>query len=243
MRIRAAEHLRFGGQFSLDDRRRGSDRMVLVLAGFKSYLWPYTLPRIARFAPADADVCVVSAGVTSPELAEVARANGWSYLTTRTRRLASAQNIAIREHSHAQWIFKVDEDVFATEGSFDRVLDGHQAVDAEGVYRPGFAAPILNVNGFSYVPFLEALGLLNRFAEEFGGLPRACTEIPVQRDGRAAAWIWDHSVPLDDVARTFTDREFSYSTIPHRFSTGFILFHRDFWEEISGIRATLAAPG
>src|SRR5437763_489999 len=84
-----------------------------------------------------------------------------------------------------------------------RLRSGYLAVEDAGEFRPGFAAPILNVNGFSYVPFLEALGLRDEYASQFGGTPRACTGIPIQRQGPAAAWVWRHSVPVDAVARRF----------------------------------------
>src|SRR4051794_36212187 len=156
----AARRLRFGGRFAFEDRRRDADTLILVLSGFKSYLWPFVLERLARFAPEDADVCLVSAGVHSDELADIARRHGWSYLSTSNGRVATAQNIAIREHPGAEWIFKVDEDVFVAAGCFETVREGYGRIVDEGTFKPGFVAPVLNVNGFSYVPFLKRLGLL-----------------------------------------------------------------------------------
>ena len=43
LRHRASHRLRFGGGFASDDRRRNSDTLVMILAGFREYLWPYTL--------------------------------------------------------------------------------------------------------------------------------------------------------------------------------------------------------
>jgi hypothetical protein len=243
LRQRAGHRLRFGGRFAFEDRSRGADTVVLILAGFKEYLWPCVLPRLAELAPADADVCLLSAGVHSAELASTAQRNGWSYLTTDTRRISTVQNIAIREHGQADWIYKVDEDVLVTEKCLEHLRAGYEAVEAAGEYRPGFAAPILNLNGHSYVDFLEELGLREEYAAEFGGTPRACTGIPIHRDGRAAVWLWRHSVPLDEVARRFSDLPFSYTPIPHRFSTGLVLFRREFWELMAGIRAPLTPPG
>jgi hypothetical protein len=242
-RRRAGHRLRFGGRYSFDDRSRGSDTLVLILAGFKEYLWPYSLGRLAELIPAEADVCLLSAGVQPPELAETAKRNRWSYLTTQTRRISTVQNIAIREHPQADWIYKVDEDVLVTDRCFERLHTGYLAVEDEGEFRVGFTAPVLNVNGFSYVPFLDALGLKEEYASEFGGIPRACTGIPIQREGPPAAWIWRHSLPVDEVARRFTEQPFSYSIIPHRFSTGMVLFRREFWELMEGIRAPLTPPG
>ena len=243
LRRRASHRLRFGGSFVFDDRRRNSDTLVTILAGFREYLWPYTLGRLAHLMPSGVDVCLLSAGLRSPALASIAERHGWSYLSTKTRRISTVQNIAIREHEQADWIYKVDEDVLVTEKCLEHMLAGYRRVADEGEFRPGFVAPILNVNGYSYVPFLERLGLRDDYAKEFGGTPRACTGIPVHADGRAAAWIWRHSVPLDEVARRFSEQPFSYSTVPHRFSTGLVLFRREFWSEMGGLRAPLEPPG
>jgi hypothetical protein len=222
LRRRASDRLRFGGRFAFDDRRRNSDTLVMILAGFREYLWPYTLGRLAHLAPSGVDVCLLSAGLRSPALASIAERHGWSYLSTETRRISTVQNIAIREHEQAEWIYKVDEDVLVTENCLEHMLAGYRQVADEGEFRPGFAAPILNVNGYSYVPFLERLGLRQDYAKEFGGTPRACTGIPIHTDGRAAAWIWRRSVPLDEVARRF---------------------RREFWSEMGGLRAPLEPPG
>lgn len=242
-RRRAAHRIRFGGAFRFDDRRRRSDTLVLVLAGFKDYLWPYSLERVARFAPAGADVCVASAGVRSEALSAIAARHGWSYISTESRRVATAQNIAIREHPDAEWIYKVDEDVLATERCFEHLFEGYRRVLDDGEYEPGFVAPILNVNGYAYVPFLQALGLLDSFAREFGGARRAHTGVPIHDDGHAAAWVWRHSVPLDEVASVFSQRRFEYSTVPLRFNTGFILLRRSLWSDMGGFRAALNPPG
>src|SRR5437764_8788795 len=98
LRRRASHRLRFGGRFAFEDRRRNSDTLVTILAGFREYLWPYTLGRLAHLVPSGVDVCLLSAGLRSPELASIAERNSWSYLSTETRRISTVQNIALREH-------------------------------------------------------------------------------------------------------------------------------------------------
>lgn len=237
------QRLRFGGDFQLDDRGSGSDRLMIVVAGFKDYLWPYSLARVAHFLPDGIDVCVVSAGVRRPELAALAEANGWSYLSTANRRVSAAQNIAIREFAAARRILKIDEDILVGEGCLQEMLDGLDRIEAEGEFEPGFVAPVLNLNGFSYTMFLDTLGLTAEYRERFGGTPHATMNVPVHGDGDAAAWIWSHSVPFDAVAARFSSLPFSYVTVPLRFSIGLILFRRELWESIGGLDAPLEAPG
>ena len=240
---RLSRQLRFGGRYDLDDRRRASERLIVVLAGFKDFLWPYTLERIARFAPPDVDVCLVSAGVRSERLAEMAAKHGWTYLATRNGRISTALNIAIDLHERAGVIYKVDEDMILPEGFFESLLEGFERAEREQRYVPGFASPLVNLNGYSYVPFLEARGLSDEWQERFGPLTQRCLHIPVHDDPEAAHWLWRHTLPFDEVAAEFARRRFTYSACPHRFSIGAIVFRRDLWEAMAGFRAVVAPPG
>jgi hypothetical protein len=225
------------------DRRRGADRLVMILAGYKDYLWPHTLARLERHAPADADVCLVSAAVESPALDRLAERNGWSRLVTRRNQVALAQNLAIAHHPGARWLYKLDEDVVVGAGFFGALLDGYRRVQADGRHRVGFVAPILNVNGFSYRLFLEHLGLEDAYAERFGELRQACMDVRAYSDGEAARWLWEQTLPFDAQARRFRERPFGYTPVPHRFSIGATLMERDLWEGMHGFTVDLASPG
>ena len=206
----------------------------MILAGHKPYLWPYTLPRAEAFVPGDADVCIVSPGVAPPELDHLAQRRGWSWLTTGRNALCLAQNLAIADHPAARWIHKIDEDVFVAEGHFERMSAGYRAFADEGRFTPGYAAPVLNVNGFSYLPFLEELGLVEDWRQRFGDLRQACMHVPAQVDPVAAEWLWERSLPFDEVAARFAARPFGYTTVPQRFSIGAFLLERGVWEAMGG---------
>jgi hypothetical protein len=226
--------LNFSGEFELADRSRGSEELLIVVAGYKPALWPFTLARLERFAPERIDVCIVSPGMRSAELEALAERAGWSYLSTTENALALAQNLAVKHHPRARWLHKVDEDILVGEGHFERLLEGYRRVQGDGRYAPGFCAPLLNVNGFSYRLFLEARGLEGAYLERFGELRQAAADIHAHFDGEAALWLWRHSVPFDAVAREIAARPFGYSAVPHRFSIGAILLERSLWEEIGG---------
>jgi hypothetical protein len=237
---RLQHRLNFRGRHRFDDRSRGSDRLAIVLAGYKPHLWPYTLARLERHVPDGLDVCLVSPGTDPPQLDALARRNGWSWLVTERNALSLAQNLAIRHHPAARWIHKLDEDIFVADGYFDALQAGYERVRAEGRFRPGFAAPVLNVNGFSYRLFLEALGLEEAYRQRFGELLQSSGWVKAQNDGSAARWLWEHSLPFEDVAARFAARPFGYSPVPHRFSIGAILYERDLWEALGGF---VAIPG
>jgi len=224
----------FRGRHMFIDRSRGSDRLLMVLAGYKPHLWDITLARLARHVPADVDVCVVAPAVRPPALLDIAERHGWSLLSTRANYLALAQNLAIRAHRAARWVAKVDEDMFVGPGFYDALLDVYRHVQAEGRWWPGFVAPIINVNGYTYVNLLEELGLEQKYRERFGELIRASGQIPATNDPAAARWLWEHSLPFDDLVARFARRPLGYSTVPHKFNIGALLFAREFWERFGG---------
>ena len=223
------------GRASFTDRRSGADRLLYVLAGYKPHLWEITLARLERHVPAEIDVCLVTPGKpTPPELSALAERQGWSTLTTAANHVALAQNRAIAAHPDARWIYKLDEDIVVGEGFCEDLQAAYRHVVADGRYRPGFVAPLVNVNGFSYVDFLEFLGLRDAYAARFGAPVRSSSDVPVVSDGAAARWLWERSVPFDALAARFRARPPGYSTVPHRYSIGAILLERPFWEEIGG---------
>ncbi len=233
------------GRHHFLDRSTGSDRLVMILAGWKEALWPATLARIARFAPAGPaglDVCLVCPGRRSDALDRWAANHGWSVLTTASRRPGLGLNLAVARHPQARWLFKLDEDIVIGEGFFDRLIAGHQRIEDEGSYRLGFLAPLLNLNGHGYVPFLRLVGQDRAFAERFQGLPRACGGIPVFHDAAAARFIWEVSLPFDGTAELAQARPWEWSAIPHRFSIGAILVRRDRLLALGGFRRSLLGP-
>jgi hypothetical protein len=126
--------LNFSGSYKFIDRSKGSQRLIIIIAGYKDFLYPLTLKRIAKFAPSDVDVCVVSSGLYSASLAELAESYGWSYLYTKANKVSLVQNLAISVHPQAEWIYKLDEDVFISEGFFDSLLESYLRIQEEGLY-------------------------------------------------------------------------------------------------------------
>ncbi len=217
------------------NRSKQSSKLVVVLVGYKPELWPLTLKRIACFVPADFDVCLASSGRRVEALDDLAEQNGWSYLSTRLNEVSIVQNIAIEKHPAAQYIFKLDEDIFIGRGYFDAMLKGHLAVSQAGRHKPGISAPLINVNGYGYVEFLRELGLCKDYLDRFGELRQAADKIHAHYDGEAALWLWKRSLPFDEMVRRFANLEFKYSACPHRFNIGAILFERSFWLAMGGL--------
>lgn len=63
---------------------------------------------------------------------------GWSYLATSDEDISLAQNLAIERLAEATIIYKIDEDVFVSEGFFDSLLAGYLRVRSESEFALGF---------------------------------------------------------------------------------------------------------
>jgi hypothetical protein len=235
--------LNFSGHYTFIDRSKGSQRLLLVLAGYKSFLWPLTITRLAKFVPSDIDVCIVSSGLYSAPLAELATNYGWSYLYTKANKVALAQNLAIDRHTKAKWIYKLDEDIFISENFFELLLEGYLFIQEEGLYEPGICSPLINVNGYSYISFLRTINADDEYRVKFGELKHAGRGVKASYDGEAAKWLWEKSLPFDEIAHYIKSQPFKYSAVPHRFSIGAILFEREFWEAVGGLRNPLIGSG
>jgi hypothetical protein len=244
-----------GPGYQLFDRRKGSEKLVVVLAGYKEFCWRHTFPRLKRFAPADADVCVVSGGVGKREaskLANICAQNNWSYLWVSEDNLPLVTSLPIQVHLDAQLIWKIDEDVFVTEHFFEKTLCTYEDALASSRYRVGFVAPLINVNGYGTPRILEKLGMIDEFTERFGR-PRSGAYfedetvtpgsldafMPVHADTDASLFMWGHAgvIPtIDELDRRFSEEQLTYSLCPHRFSIGAILLPRSTWEKLGRFR-------
>jgi hypothetical protein len=234
------------GKYTFTNRQTGARAVVVVLIGYKPKLWGPVVTRLQRALahdPAltgDFDVCLVTPGASKPEVAAIAEAHGWSYLHTEANRVALAQNVAVMLHPKAELIYKLDEDIFLPDFFFREMQQAYTRVKEEGKYDVGFCAPLLNVNGYSYIPLLERLGLAEEYRRRFGELKHAAHGVRIQHDPAACCWIWEHTLPFDGTAQRILDQGFRYTTIPHRFSIGAILVERKFWDQIGGMYNTLA---
>ena len=154
------------GKYKLEDRSKGSSPLCIILAGYKNYLYPAVLGRVAKYAPNDIDVCVCSSGVFSDELSRICKEHDWSYLSTKRNNVSLIQNIAIWLHPKAEYIYKLDEDIFITENYFEHLMNAYKHAEG-GDYFPGVLAPLIPVNGYGNCRVLEKLGLSAEYEKRF----------------------------------------------------------------------------
>lgn len=220
-----------------ENRKKNYQKVCFVLSGYKQFLWDEVFTRLKKFCPDDVEVCILSSGVYAEELSDIALKNDWSYLSTVVNSVTLIQNIAIGLFDQAEMIYKMDEDIFVTEGCFEKTVKAMRRVEEREYFRVGFAAPLINVNGYGYLKLLQRFNLTGDYEKRFEHpLYGGNEERQIENNPKTALYMWgiDSSIPQLDVLNTFLQGEDKYGICSVRFSIGFILFRRDFWEDLGG---------
>lgn len=221
----------FTKNYRFIDRRKGLDKLIIIVAGYQDFVWEKTLNRINDASPKDCDVCVVSPGIYRTELEKWCDLFNWSYLYCRENKLAQGQNTAIKLHENARMIFKLDEDIFVGKKYFEDLINAYEIANSQGVYRVGMMCPLINVNGAAYRQFLINENILDEYETLFGTARITCDDDAIYSDPRAAVFMWEHTLPLNETIERYRNAEETFFPAAVRFSIGAILFSRDTWEK------------
>ena len=223
-------------KYVFEDRSKGYEKVCIILAGYKPFLYNIIFKRIKKFIPNDIDICICSSGLYSEELSKIAKSNNWSYLSTKRNNVSLVQNVAITLFDKANYIYKLDEDIFITKGLFETLLKTYEKCKNDNVYKPGFVAPVIPINGFGCRYVLNRFDLVDVYKEKF--------EIPLQYEVRktmvgtnsdVAKFFWREGryVPsIDKMNEELQKDDFKYEVCPIRFNIGAIMFTREFWNEM-----------
>ncbi len=219
-----------------DIRERGEENLLILLAGYKDFLWEEVSKRVAQYTPADTDVCVVTAGIYSEAIRETCARNGWTYLYTEENKISLALNSTITLHKRARYIYKMDEDIFITKNVLAGMKAALQQVQETSYYEVGFVSPLIPVNAYGYVRILEKLGLTKEWEERFGEIKYTdgmAHHQTIWKDSQAARFLWgetcDALADIDALAERLQGEKEEYSICPMRYSIGLILFERKIW--------------
>lgn len=214
------------------DRRKNGDKVLFVLSGYKRNLWGFVFERVSRFVPSDIEVCICSSGVFDNELASVAKRNNWSYLSTSMNSITLIQNIAYSLYQKYTWIYKMDEDIFLTEGALENLYRAYQRAQKKEPYHVGVLAPIIPLNEYGCRNVLLKYGCLGDFEERYGKLYFGGDGMIVNTED-IALYMWGKygQLPkLDQMNKDFQDD--ILVTCATRYNIGLILFNRSFWENM-----------
>lgn len=231
------------GKHKFIDRSHNCSKLCIVLAGYKEYLIPSVMGRLKKYTPNDVDVCIVSSGKWSETLDNLCSKNSWSYLSTNRNNVSLAQNIAIDLHKKANYIYKLDEDIFITEHYFENMMKAYKYCEKHTDYNVGVVAPLLPINGYGHVKIIEKYQLIEVYQKEFGDLKIAGgVDRPIETNSELACFMWGKEIEcdglkyrlpsIDSMNSLFASGETKIESCPIRFSIGAILFERKLWKEM-----------
>lgn len=213
--------------YHFENRSKGRTVLCYVMAGYEEYLWDVVLKRVKLFSDAKIDYCIVSSGVYSGRLSRIAGEYGWSYLYTERNQVCYIQNLVVELHEKADYIFKMDEDMFISKGFFSMMLDAYHEIEEKGEYRIGFLAPMIPLNCTGYVSYLDAIGRKKEFEERFGRAYRSRFSSVYSRED-AALYLWGTMKSFDRQAELLSWRK-KYVACNCYFNIGLILYSRERW--------------
>ena len=156
----------FHSKYKFEDRSSGNKTLCYILAGYKEFTWDVIFDRIKKIAPKNIDICILSSGIYSNKLSDIAKKNNWSYLSVKKNCVTLAQNIVIKVFDKAEYIYKLDEDIFITKEFFEQLKYTYDEVNKRD-YNVGFVAPLIPVNGYGHVRILKKLDLEKVYQEKF----------------------------------------------------------------------------
>ena len=155
-------------------------------------------------------MCIVSYGIYSERLKEIAEKYGWSYISMKKNCVTLALNSAIKSFPSAEKIFKIDEDIFITEGFFEELPKAFE--NAKKDYFPCFSAPLIPINGYGYRRILEKLNLAEKYTKLFE-YPKisAGSHMQIESNPDVAKFFWgkDNCIPQIDLLNHIIKEKFS----------------------------------
>ncbi len=240
------------GEHRFINRSKGREKLCLVLAGYKNYLIPAVMGRLRKFAPEDVDICIITSGKWSGEIDRLCEENNWSYLSTKRNNVALAQNMCIELHRKANYIFKLDEDIFLTEKYFERMLETYKECKRNADYNIGVLAPLLPINGYGHFKLINKFGLTDMYKKKFGDLKIAAgIDRKIENSPELARFMWgepitvdgkEYRLPtIDEMNRRLSEEPAEIVACPIRFSIGAILFERKLWKDMGYFKVDVGA--
>ncbi len=230
------EKKRLTNKYVFENRMKNQKKVCLILAGYKPFLYDIVFKRIYTFIPEDIDVCILSSGIYSEELSNIAKENVWSYLSTKRNCVSLIQNVAINLFKDAEYIYKLDEDIFITENYFETLMNTMVDCKKNGEYQVGIVAPTIPINGLGNLNVLKRFNLVDTYKEKFEKpLYAAGRNRMIENDPNVAKFFWgegEYLPNIDEMNHIVQNDKMDYVACPIRFSIGAILFTREFWNKM-----------
>lgn len=187
-------------KYKVEGTIRGKKEMIFVLSGYKPYLWDDIFSRIKKNQPVTAEVCIVSSGKYVEELSQMCKENDWVYVSTELNNICVATNIVMRLFDKAEYIHKLDEDIYIPDGYFNDMKNAYEIIEKKEPCEIGYICPVLPLGFYGMHNFLVKFNVLEEYENKFGKHRLGGTVVnPIFRKGCGVdAFIWEKIGNFDD---------------------------------------------
>lgn len=211
------------------DRSMGKKYLCYILAGYEPELYDNTLERVRAFHAEEFDYCIITSGKYEANLEKLASKYNWSYLYTEQNQICYIQNLVIELHPEAEYIIKMDEDIFIGKNFFRRMTDEFHNLEEKGDYRIGFAVPVIPLNCCGYVSYLKLAGeaVKDEYEKRFGRAYKSRFSAVLSVE-ETSEFLWDTMDTFDHMASKFLENK-GYDILDCYFNIGCIMFSRERW--------------
>lgn len=235
-RINAYQQSRnYGSRYRVEGKIQNKPNMMFALAGYKPYLWDDVFFRFKTFETPDLEICIASSGKYCPELSKICQDNGWIYISTTLNNVCVITNIILREFSKAEYIFKLDEDIYIPKNYFTDMLAAYKTIESDNPdYELAYICPVLPLGFYGMHDFLVEKNALTKYEERFGQHKRGGSALnsAFRNNKGVDAFIWETIESFDICAASYAKKPFEYEIAPLRTGIATILFKRKFWNDL-----------
>jgi len=201
---------------------------IYLLLGLYHQVWDVVFERLYHYHEGYPVVVLNPGALHSEKAYHLARSYGFSYVEMVPNNIEAAQNYLIQYIIDSPLVIKIDDDVFTSKNTIKNISKIYKQAKEEGV-DVGFVTPVVNVNNVTYYHFLKTLNLLDEYTRHFEK-PHLARDAKRQRiwyDPIVARWIWERSLPLNDISERFERANGNtYDLLPVRVSINCILFEK-----------------
>lgn len=221
-------------EYIIEGEIKNSKTCLYVLAGYKPYLWEDVFSRIKKFQINDMDVCIASSGLYSEELSLICKKNNWVYLSTSLNNVCAVLNVVMNEFNSAEYVFKLDEDIFIPKDYFKDMLYAYNEIESKEPVEIGYICPFLPLGFYGMHEFLLLTNSLEEYEKKFGRHKIGGTALnPCFREACGVdEFIWEKIGIFDKRAAEFKYKGIRYEACCSRTGIAAILFKREMWNRM-----------
>ena len=232
------EKNKYKTKYVVEGNIKGKKQMLYVLSGYKPYLWEDVFGRIREFQTDELEVCIASSGKYCKELSDLCKENNWVYVSTKLNNVCVISNIVLRLFDKAEYVFKLDEDIYIPHGYFTDMLAAYKHIERETPGEIGYICPTLPLGFYGMHEFLIEKDCLAEYEEKFGRHYVGGTALNSAFRNRVGVdeYIWTKIGIFDDCAKEYSNKNFSYEACATRSGIAAILFKREFWDKMGGLK-------